>query len=409
MKTKLFPLVILLLVFTSCLNIASQAQNSYAVPEGWEKYEVPQACSFAVPPTLELRNDSSQYAVMLQAIKKASHWEISCEKCNVFSEKFSMVFQPKGLNDKNYENLSSYARILIQFRNNQESDFTEEEIRGASALDIQILSEAYKQNTLEQIECLKREKVAMNSLNVERWGGTSRLEINGAICLLTEYDRQGINGTTEVKTYEFYAGTNVIEFMISYNKNTGASFANDLSKVINTIKFDQQFLDGKVEIDQTVNQKKTFTSSLHNLEYEFDAKTLFPAIIESAPHMLMKLCSDNKSCTVSISAFSEQDLSGYAIDDIELLDFWKNVDKNNMGADPHCTLISSCVLHRINGVKMLRSEFILSYNGRQENFIIYRTLNHGELQVVSISLPAENSPEYSNFESELIRNYHQTN
>ena len=64
---KLSPLFVLYCCFTLC-NAQQQT-----LPANWMEYRIPNVCSFAIPPTMELRDMNSQFGKVHKALHESPY------------------------------------------------------------------------------------------------------------------------------------------------------------------------------------------------------------------------------------------------------------------------------------------------------------------------------------------------
>ena len=81
------------------------------IPENWILYEIEDLGQIAAPPTLELRDDNSYVSAATDVV----HDHPVAHK-NIKMTGTQLVFQPRGLNNKNEEAGSHYARILVHHK-----------------------------------------------------------------------------------------------------------------------------------------------------------------------------------------------------------------------------------------------------------------------------------------------------
>lgn len=250
---------ILLLIITSCLNIACFSSNISKNEEkavemtgeykNWITFDIPNMGKIMIPPTLELQteeyNDMSYKLIKQNSSGKniEAYDELYSRKLNV--NRF--VFQQKGLNKamaetkniKNYNLLSDnakkafseYARVCIDIIYGDTGVKIKDKLY-LSREDLNELTEArinaFKQKTDGKIKLLDYEKAYVKN-------------INGIDCIYFKYNSKYENNPMAVnEEYLFFNGDRYYQISILYRstqKDIWTSESNDIRQTIKTIKF----------------------------------------------------------------------------------------------------------------------------------------------------------------------------
>lgn len=250
---------ILLLIITSCLNIACFSSNISKNEEkavemteeykNWITFDIPNMGKIMIPPTLELQteeyNDMSYKLIKQNSSGKniEAYDELYSRKLNV--NRF--VFQQKGLNKamaetkniKNYNLLSDnakkafseYARVCIDIIYGDTGVRIKDKLY-LSREDLNELTEArinaFKQKTDGKIKLLDYEKAYVKN-------------INGIDCIYFKYNSKYENNPMAVnEEYLFFNGDRCYQISILYRstqKDIWTSESNDIRQTIKTIKF----------------------------------------------------------------------------------------------------------------------------------------------------------------------------
>ena len=193
--------------------------EAYAKPKTWRDYEIGNAFTISIPPTLELRQDADPYS---KALKELHAKGI---RVNISSDK--IVFQQKGLSIRNPEALSTYSRIIMSIERGEKGDFpcsTEFE-----ELDIVTVKEFQKMARVATISSGYEVKGFID-VGWKNYDGTYALEIS--------YTRTGEAGkNTNVKTCCLFNDDKMAEITLSYRKEDAGKWEKDLSNVIRTFKW----------------------------------------------------------------------------------------------------------------------------------------------------------------------------
>ena len=72
-------LITAILCFLSC-NAQQKSNQQQTPPTNWAEYRIPNVCTFAIPPSMELRDNNSLFGKVHTAIRESSYWEWVCNE-----------------------------------------------------------------------------------------------------------------------------------------------------------------------------------------------------------------------------------------------------------------------------------------------------------------------------------------
>lgn len=198
-------LIALLLLATPFYGLYSQTNSA----EGeWETYSIPEVCSFAIPNTLEVRSNESFYGKFVKAMYQSSLFEMLCDDCDLFLDQYSIVLEPKGLNDSpksdEYHKASqSYARIMLHF---SYDEIIQEDIVELTESDLRELDQIWCNEIKREYDCLYENIPTSGQL---KWYPLSKKSISGLQALVVKYDRPALEGgDTHVEIYKIFYDKN---------------------------------------------------------------------------------------------------------------------------------------------------------------------------------------------------------
>jgi hypothetical protein len=200
------------------------------IPKDWNVYKIGNIGEITIPPTLELRNKNSKYALLF---KKAAddYFEIQLERNYGH---FDLVFQPKGINEAETESsimdaTSKYARVLIKYEKGEKGDFFHYNEK---------ITDAELKDGNEEIKSRYFEDARKMSKKIIQWEDAKSGTINGILFIAIGYIREGLNNNNvKVKEYYFYNSDELMNIIISYRMSESDIWADDFSKIASTFKF----------------------------------------------------------------------------------------------------------------------------------------------------------------------------
>lgn len=191
----------------------------------WQTINVPNVCTFQIPPTMEIQAGS--YKAMMDSLNTDFGWG-----------KNEMVAQQKGLN--NMEKAQAlYARVIV---NANPIDSDSNSLRLGDTLqfsksDLMEIERILKDVLVEGFR-LQKQKTG-ETIRLVNWRGTKVVSINNIDCVLTTYTRQLENNPiVVVYAYAFFNNTVTNNVTISYREKDKSIWETDLNqKIIKTFNF----------------------------------------------------------------------------------------------------------------------------------------------------------------------------
>jgi len=110
-------------------------------PTGWRVVAIPNVGSIAIPPDMEIRDDSA-----LISKKSADFRNSFAANKNIEIEKPLLLIQPKGINNQTKNASENYARIIINVTNGQKGDFPKNDSE-LNDIDLSELNSIRKEQT----------------------------------------------------------------------------------------------------------------------------------------------------------------------------------------------------------------------------------------------------------------------
>ena len=208
MKIKQLIGIIALLPFLNCGTAQAQA---FVIPSTWTDYEIENAFSIWIPPTMELRHEYDTYTKQIKELKMTINTD-------------AIVFQQKGLSDG--ANNKHYARVLIQHSTGNGGDFLKS-----------VETETLDNETKQYFKQLAEESSKPYKLITEptyQW-----VTINNFIkALAIRYRRSASNNyTTHCTMYYLFNYNEMTNITISYREQEKQMWLPDLDNVIKTFSW----------------------------------------------------------------------------------------------------------------------------------------------------------------------------
>jgi hypothetical protein len=218
-QMKNIAIVVALVLLAGVLT--TQAQETT-----WETVSIPGICTFQIPPTVEIQNEtykriSGQAKRMVLEISQSSD---------------SVIVQPKGINDLNPVALKKYCRIIVGIERGTKGDYARlDEPLLVSEAELKELDEEFKNQLEQQTAMLNAKGVKMTILS---WQPFKITRVNGVDALVNTYTRS-INDAPSVLVQVYRIQNNDVmhTITISYRESEKEIWADDLMRVINTFKF----------------------------------------------------------------------------------------------------------------------------------------------------------------------------
>lgn len=195
----------------------------------WDTYKFADICSFKIPQTMEMRNPDSAFGTVVNRLVR----EIEIEFDQTLPDK-EIKFQQKGLNSEDEEvhkkASSLYARILVADIL-MDSEINQSNIPLLTAKELEFIDKTWKK------ECLDIYRM-LNPNGSFVWYPLKRQKFGGNWAFVTSYRRESLaTGTTFIKEYKFFFRKHMLRFTISYRDSEKDIWAEDFSKIMQTLRF----------------------------------------------------------------------------------------------------------------------------------------------------------------------------
>lgn len=183
----------------------------FSPSSGWENYEISDAFSLSIPPSMELRHDYDEYTQLI-----SSH--------NLALSNAEAVFQQKNLSNLSSEAYDTYSRVLVDYfqfspgeveYSNQSTYITEEDRKNCRDI---ALSELGPYSFVSGPNC--------KWINV---GESKGIDI--------EYVRTGDKGNVQCHIYLMCNSSEMVKLITSYRIKDKDVWAEDIENVIKTFKW----------------------------------------------------------------------------------------------------------------------------------------------------------------------------
>jgi hypothetical protein len=196
----------------------------------WTLYEIENIGQIAIPPTLELRDENSAFALSADIIMDHVYTYKKIDITKLVSPK--LTFQPYGTDNLDKTALSKYARVLISYMQGKEGDFCKwNEKFSFPASELKEMEGYIKEHTIKQITVLGNVKLI-------KWYPVEFTTINRLACIKISFTRQMDNDpVVKVEQYKFCNSSESIEITISYRLSESDIWASDFSKIAGTFDF----------------------------------------------------------------------------------------------------------------------------------------------------------------------------
>lgn len=192
----------------------------------WETVSVPGICTFQIPPTMELQ--AGKYREVMDQFRT--------HVLQVTDSGSRVVAQQKGLNALDAAARSRYARVIVETHTASKGDFsTLGDPLALSRAEVAEIDGAMKTAVEQEAS---QSTAAGYRTELQSWGGTRVVRVNGVDCLLTEYSRS-VNSAppASVRLYKFMNNDRMHTVSVSYRTTESDLWAADLEKIVTTFQF----------------------------------------------------------------------------------------------------------------------------------------------------------------------------
>ncbi|MCX6222569.1 MAG: hypothetical protein NTZ69_16495 [Bacteroidia bacterium] len=210
----------------SSLNIDNlkgdnENQKSSDIQSDWTVYEIDKVGKVAIPPSMEIRDTNSYISLVTEVAKDylAVHKKIALNKP-------SLLFQPKGTNERDKEATAKYSRIIINYYKGESGDYYKQNDQFSSS-EKEDLNNSYKQEVISSFDGF--------GIKLIQWFPMELVTINNIKWHKIRYIRQMSNNQpVYVECYRLNNDNEAIDLVISYRNSEKTIWENDFKKVAET-------------------------------------------------------------------------------------------------------------------------------------------------------------------------------
>lgn len=226
---NLFIITISLLVFSGCVNQVKES-NKIKLPlpinepqDGWQRVNINDKGSIDLPPEMEIQGE--EFKLMAKSLNSYHSRVYDIE----ISES-ELVFQPKGVNDKDKVSLSKYVRVMFESNQGNPGDY-------------QKLSEEIIVNSTELLDLNNElrlqfiEEFKKTPIRIIEWYPIQIVEVNGMSALLISYKRQlGDKPYVHVDSYKFFDYDKIHSLTLSYRISEKELWQHKLNLILKSFR-----------------------------------------------------------------------------------------------------------------------------------------------------------------------------
>lgn len=211
-------LTVSLLVLGSLLAFGSSTFGQATPGQAFVEFKLNGLGSILIPDIMELQGGA--YKQFSDASSKEMGYDVSGE----------VIFQQKGLNELNFKEIQTYARVMIATElgtpgSNQKLNA---QIK-ATPRELQILNSSFKKELVESF--------GDTGLRLLRWDGVSIVTVNGQSALRIAYLRQlNDKPSVYVEIYNFQNNDRTHRLTISYRLQDASIWKDALERTKNSFK-----------------------------------------------------------------------------------------------------------------------------------------------------------------------------
>jgi hypothetical protein len=197
------------------VNSGKPTENSKSeTPDDWLSYEISNAFSISVPPSIERQQKYDKYTKQISALTGY-----------VFDNK-SLIFQQKGLADANPIALKQYCRVIIQYSDGNKGDYMK-------SSESEII-DAETRNFLYDLAVATSKPYTLIGNPKYEW-----VSIGSVKALKTTYRRNGAGGDGPVACviYILQNEVEMAKIVLSYREDEAPLWKRDFNTVINSFRW----------------------------------------------------------------------------------------------------------------------------------------------------------------------------
>jgi hypothetical protein len=228
------PIFINLLLF-----LITVVSGKSQIPDNakWTVYEIGDIGEIAIPPTLELRDESSIVTLYVDNIRDYVY-ERNYERKKVDITKLvkpQLTFQPQGMDNLDKTAFSKYARVILKYQQGKKGDFYKwNEKFNFSSSELKEIDNYAKQQVRDEITMMG----VLTVVKLIKWYPIEYVTINELSCMKISYTRQMENEPiVRVDKYRFFNSSEIVEFTVSYRMSESNIWASDFNKIAGTFSF----------------------------------------------------------------------------------------------------------------------------------------------------------------------------
>ncbi len=201
---------------------SSLVQEPARVP-GWETVDIPDVCSFQIPPTMEIQDDSSMLGQLGESVRKT-----------VGSKTPEVVIQPRNLNSQ--PSNESYCRIIVHTVHGSDNEFLpiHQKLR-FTPLELAEIDSALRVET---------ERAQIGSLiDFESWVPASVVRLSGIDALKHSYTRSSVGKADSpviVQVWSVQNGNRLHRLWVAFRQSEQGRWEQDCQRIIESFYFYSQ-------------------------------------------------------------------------------------------------------------------------------------------------------------------------
>ncbi|MGH9948581.1 MAG: hypothetical protein ACRD6X_15490 [Pyrinomonadaceae bacterium] len=207
-----------LLVAIFLIGLLTQTFGQATPGQAFVEFKLNGLGSLLIPDTMELQGGA--YKKLSDGYSKDLGYDVSGE----------VIFQQKGLNEFNFKDNKTYARVMIGTEIGTPDSFQKLSAKiKATPRELEIFGSAFKKEMVESF--------GNTGLRLVRWDGASVVTINGQSALKFAYLRQlNDNPSVYVEIYSFQNNDRMHRLTISYRLQDATLWKDALERTRNSFK-----------------------------------------------------------------------------------------------------------------------------------------------------------------------------
>ena len=183
---------------------------------GWTTFSGKNAFVISIPPSLELQKENDPYTQSLKAINYTTNDNL-------------IIFQQRGLSQREEEAYKKYCRIMIQYLTGARGDFMK-------STETDPLTYEWREIFDEIVDSAIGTAARLMGNYTYKW-----VLVNGAYCIQIDYRRTGANYDTNIpvicRIAIFQNDNKMVKIIFAYRENEADLWRDDLNRVLNSFKW----------------------------------------------------------------------------------------------------------------------------------------------------------------------------